>query len=145
MPYLSSVCTAISTIDSESMSRSSTKDFSTVTSLVSMPVTSSMISARLLMISSWLSAMVSFPSSWCGQTVVSPLECRICKAGAHDPDARCVGALGAQSGRCGQIVGGLHRQGRGAAQLAARDPDQGAGRRQLGQAGDGALAHGGGA
>ena len=49
--YMSSVWTAISTIDSESMSRSSTKDFSGVTSDGSIPVTSSMISARPAMIS----------------------------------------------------------------------------------------------
>jgi hypothetical protein len=51
-PYLSSVCTAISTIDSESMSRSSTNDFSGVISDGSIPVTSSMISAIPAMISS---------------------------------------------------------------------------------------------
>ena len=45
-PNLSSACTAISTMDSESMSRSSTKDLSAVTSAVSMPATSSTISAR---------------------------------------------------------------------------------------------------
>ena len=61
-PYLSSVCTAISTIDSESMSRSSTNDFSMVTSDGSMPVTSSMISAMPAMSCSWVAATVWFPS-----------------------------------------------------------------------------------
>ena len=45
MPYRSSVCTAISTSDNESMSRSSTNAVSAVTSERSIPVISSMISS----------------------------------------------------------------------------------------------------
>src|SRR5579863_4754068 len=62
-PNLSWAATAISTIDSESMSRSSTKLLSGVTSSAGTPATSSMISARPVWISSSVIAMdASSPS-----------------------------------------------------------------------------------
>src|SRR5689334_7323581 len=56
-PNLSWAATAISTIDSESMSRSSTKLLSGVTSSAGTPATSSMISPRPVRISSSVIAM----------------------------------------------------------------------------------------
>src|SRR2546430_6889613 len=62
-PNLSCAATAISTIDSESMSRSSTKLLSGVTSSAGTPATSSMISPRPVWISSAVIAMgCAFPS-----------------------------------------------------------------------------------
>src|SRR6266516_3520704 len=63
-PNLSWAATAISTMDSESMSRSSTKLLSGVTWSAGTPATSSMISPRPVRISSWVMAMcLSSPSS----------------------------------------------------------------------------------
>src|SRR5699024_2388293 len=53
-------CTAISTMDSESMSRSSTKDFSVLTSSFETPATSSTISASPDTIVSLSATVVSF-------------------------------------------------------------------------------------
>src|SRR5215472_5395175 len=70
-PNLSWAATAISTMDSESISRSSTKLLSGVTWSAGTPATSSMISPRPLRISSWVMAIcLSSPSS----VVVGPAQ-----------------------------------------------------------------------
>src|SRR5215210_8031833 len=61
-PNLSSTAVAISTIDSESTSRSSVKDFSGVASAGVTPATSSRISAR----PDWMSSRLTLGSSLCG-------------------------------------------------------------------------------
>src|SRR5262245_52327551 len=66
-PNLSCAATAISTMDSESMSRSSTKLLSGVTWSAGTPATSSMISPRPVRISvSFMAMCLSSPSSGCG-------------------------------------------------------------------------------
>src|SRR6185369_2704269 len=65
-PNLSCAATAISTMDSESMSRSSTKLLSGVTWSAGTPATSSMISPRPVRISvSFMAMCLSSPSSGC--------------------------------------------------------------------------------
>src|ERR1700755_2694247 len=59
-PNFSSAATTTSTIESESTSRSSVKDFSSATSSGLTPATSSRISARPLVISSRVIAVVPF-------------------------------------------------------------------------------------
>src|SRR6266480_577713 len=87
-PNLSCAATAISTMDSESISRSSTKLLSGVTWSAGTPATSSMISPRPVRISASFMAMcLSSPSSGC--------------AWPRDP---CPGA-GARLGNCDHLGG----------------------------------------
>src|SRR5690606_29253808 len=65
-PNFSSAATTTSTIDSESTSRSSVKDFSGVTSSGLTPATSSRISARPVVISSWVMRVPCRGFGWTG-------------------------------------------------------------------------------
>src|SRR5690349_2741488 len=115
------------------MSRSSTKDFSGVTSEGSMPVTSSMISAMPAMISSWVVATMA-PSNWLllptgvGMWLLLPR-----RAGSHSPS---------ELGEPIQVSGGLDGLRRYPPKFAFGNPRQSPGRRELHERRHILLTHG---
>src|SRR5690242_5222179 len=108
------------------MSRSSTNDFSGVTSDGSMPVTSSMISARPEMISSWLA-----PISGSFYLFVNPAR-RNWRAFLY----ACCALSPSELGEPVQVCGGLDGVRRHSPKFSLRDSDQRSGRRELDDRGD---------
>src|SRR5699024_11195259 len=136
---------AISTIESESMSRSSTNDLSGVTSDGSIPVTSSTISASPAMISASVRAMC-VPSWWGSPHPVGAVSGMGRSPDLRRPSVRDGASGGAQGGD--RVHGGLEVLGGGDAvpgdltHHTLGQADERTGRRQFDEGVHAELEHG---